>query len=110
VRPEYWPQDLRAELEMEFSDGYTPDGRLAFFHPDRWTFGQTLHASQIIGRAQAITGVDHVVAVKLKRWNAVTPGVADRIEVQPNEIIEVKNDPDHKELGFIVFNVEGGRA
>ena len=54
--PEIWLEDVRAVLEQEFSDGYTPDGRLGFFHPDAWTFGQTLHASQILGRLEQVQG------------------------------------------------------
>jgi hypothetical protein len=109
VAPDYWPEDVRFVLEQEFSDGYTSDGRAAFFHPDRWTFGQELRASQIIGRAQSVEGVDHVIGVKMKRWNEVTPGTADLIEVRPNEILQVRNDPDHMERGFIKFDLEGGR-
>lgn len=109
IHPDYWPQDIRYLLEQEFSGGYTQDGRLAFFHPDRWTFGQTLHTSAIIGRVQAIQGVDHVLSVKMKRWGAATPGTPDQIEVRANEIIQVQNDPDHIERGFITFDVQGGR-
>ena len=47
----YWPEDLRAALEEEFSDSWTRDGRPGFFNPDVWTFGQPLYASQLIGRA-----------------------------------------------------------
>jgi len=50
IRQDYWPEEIRYELEQEFSTGYTTDGRLSFFHPDLWTFGQGLEASQIIGR------------------------------------------------------------
>lgn len=109
IHADYWPEDIRFILEQEFSDGFTPDGRMAFFHPDRWTFGQELRTSQIVGSAQTIKGVDHVIEVTLKRWNEVTPGTPDLIEVQPNEIIQVKNDPDHMEEGFIFFDVKGGR-
>src|SRR5690606_4516069 len=74
AHPDYWAEDLRAVLEQEFSDGYTPDGRPGFFHPDLWTFGQELHASQITGRIQTVPGVDHVVSVTMKRWGEPTPG------------------------------------
>jgi len=109
VHPDYWPQDVRYLLEQEFSDGYTADGRMAFFHPDLWTFGQALHRSQLAGRIQGVKGVDHVLLITLKRWNAATVGTEDVLEVQSNEIILVKNDPDHKELGMISFDPKGGR-
>lgn len=109
VHHDYWPEDIKFILEQEFSEGYTPDGRMAFFHPDLWTFGQELRASQIIGRVQSVKGVDHVIAVTMKRWNKVTPGIENVIEVGINEIIQVRNNPDHMEEGFIFLDVKGGR-
>lgn len=110
VDPEVWLADLRAVLEQEFSDGYTPDGRLGFFHPDRWTFGQTLHASQVLGRVEEVPGIAFASSVLLARWDAPTPGVRDRVEVGSNEIVSVHNDPDHMERGSIVFDLAGGRG
>jgi predicted phage baseplate assembly protein len=109
LHPEYWVEDIRFILEQEFSDSYTPDGRTAFFHPDRWTFGQALRVSEIIGAVQGIRGVEHVIEVQLKRWNEVTSGTKDVIEVRANEIILVKNNPDRLEDGFIKFDIKGGR-
>ncbi len=107
--PDYWPEDLKSILEQEFSDGWTPDGRMGFFHPDLWTFGQKLKASQIIGRVLSVEGVEHVIQATMKRWN--DPGSAsDEIaSVHYNEIIQVLSDPDHMEKGFIDFDVQGGR-
>jgi len=109
VRPDYWVDDVRVLLEHEFSTGFTPDGRRGFFHPDSWTFGQPLHASQIEGRALLVQGVDFVKFVELKRWNEPTPGPADRIEVAANEIILAENNPDHMERGYITWDIQGGR-
>jgi hypothetical protein len=106
---DYWPEDLKSILEQEFSDGWTPDGRRGFFNPDLWTFGQQLKASQIAGRILSVEGVEHIIAVTMRRWNG--PGtVSDEItNVAFNEILQVANDPDHQELGFIDFVVQGGR-
>jgi hypothetical protein len=105
----YWSEDVRFLLEQEFSDGFTADGQMGFFHPDLWTFGQELHASQILGRIQAIEGVEHVISITLKRWNEPTPGTDKIANLRPNEIIQVRNDPDHMETGFIKFDLQGGR-
>jgi Baseplate J-like protein len=109
IDPEHWPEDVRFVLEQEFAEGYTPDGRLGFFHPDLWTFGQELHASQLLGRVQAVEGVEHVISVTMKRWDAPTPGTDAILAVRGNEIIRVRNDPDHMEEGFIQFDLQGGR-
>lgn len=124
AHPQYWPADLDAVLQQEFSDGYTPDGRLAFFHPDRWTFGQPLYASQLIGCVLAVPGVERVLSVSIRRFNALSgpslvtvtlaPGdvpqsLVDKLDVDSFEILQVANDPDHLEKGRIVFDIQGGR-
>jgi hypothetical protein len=122
--PDYWPDDLEALLEEEFSDGYTSDGRRGFFHPDDWTFGQPLYASQLIGRALAVTGVGRVITVSMRRLhpqggealatvnldpNDVPDNIVDKIDVQAFEIILVANDSSRLEFGRITFEIKGGR-
>jgi predicted phage baseplate assembly protein len=124
AHPRYWPEHLRLELEMEFSDGWTADGRRGFFHPDLWTFGQPLHASRIIGRALAVPGVDRVLSLSMRRWNPGPGGglttvvlapedlpdsVVERVDVGAFEIVRVENDPDRLERGRILFEILGGR-
>ena len=53
--------------------------------------------------------MDHVRQVTLKRWNAPTPGTDTIAELAANEIIRVRNDPDHMEEGFITWDLDGGR-
>jgi predicted phage baseplate assembly protein len=110
ISPEAWPEHVRGELLDELSDGFTADGRRGLFHPDAWTFGQSLHASQIIGRIQAVAGVAHVTRVELRRYREPTPGAGDAIEVAAHEIIQVRNDPDDMERGSIELQLVGGRA
>ena len=109
--PHVWPEDMRSLLEQEFSAGHTPDGRLGFFHPDAWTFGQAIHRSQIAGRIDAIPGVSHIQALLMTRFDAVTAGdpQAPKIEMDFDEIALVMNDPDHMERGRIEFVLNGGR-
>jgi predicted phage baseplate assembly protein len=124
AHPRYWPEHLRMVLEMEFSDGWTPDGRRGFFHPDVWTLGQPLYASQIIGRALAVPGVDRVLSLSMRRWNPGAGGglttivlapedlpdsLTERLDMGAFEIIRVENDPDRLERGRILFEILGGR-
>ncbi len=109
AKPDVWIEDIRFVLEQEFSVGWTPDGRMGFFHPDLWTFGQSLHASQIMGRAFTVQGVEHIISVSIKRWNSPFPPVESLTQVDFNEIIQVQNDSDHMELGTITFAIKGGR-
>ena len=107
--PEYWPLDIENVLIEEFSTNYTHDGRRGFFHPDEWTFGQALYASEIFGRIRAIEGVEHVISLTMRRWDGPGPETSTLLEMRANEIVLVENDPDHMELGSIAFHVRGGR-
>ncbi len=124
ARPAYWVEDLRAELEAEFSDAWTGDGRRGFFHPDAWTFGQSLHASQVLGRALAVQGIDRALSLSMRRFDhaggaglvtiEIDPGALPLAQVAtlpigPFEILVVANDPDRLERGRIVFEFRGGR-
>jgi hypothetical protein len=116
LSPDVWPEDIRFVLEQEFSDSYTPDGRRGFFHPDEWRFGQRLRKSELTGRLLAVPGVEHPLLIEWRRFNAPTPGMYDAASGGPDEIfvgfdeiIQVRNDPDHLELGYIRFTLGGGR-
>lgn len=122
--PRFWPEDLEEELAEAFSEGYTSSGDTGFFHPDNWTFGQSLHASQIVARALAVEGVDRVLEVGMRLWDqAGGPSLgtlvlepdelglpeALQIDVAANQIVRVANDPDALESGRMTIVVEGGR-
>jgi len=111
LAPDAWPEDLRHVIEQELSAGYTPDGRPGLFHPDSWTFGQALDRSQIAGRLHMISGIEHILGIRMRRRDAPTPGRANpkRLETAFDEIVLVENDPDHMERGIINLDVQGGR-
>lgn len=124
AHPEYWPADLDAELQQEFSDAYAATGHPGFFHPDSWTFGQPLYASQLIGRALSVTGVERVLFVSIRRLHSlggpslveialapedVPQPVIEKLDVDGFEIIQVANDPSALESGRIRFEIKGGR-
>lgn len=122
--PLFWPEDLRFDLEEAFAEGYTTSGEMGFFHPDNWSFGQSLYASQIIERALAVEGVDRVIEVGMRLWDRaggpttetlildpedLPPPDALQIDVGSNQIIRVANDPNALEFGRMMIVVKGGR-
>ncbi len=124
AKPRFWPEDLRLDLEEAFSEGYTATGERGCFHPDNFSFGQSIYASQLIARALAVEGVDRVIEVGMRFWDRaggpttetlvvdpedLPPPNALQIDVGPNQIIRVANDPNALELGRIVIVVKGGR-
>lgn len=111
ARPDQWVEDLRFVLAQEFSHGHTADGRPGFFHPDAWTFGQDLHRSAVEGRVHRVPGVEHLVSVVMKRFDAPTPGVpaTEALQMGFDEVVLCANDPDHLERGLVRIEVKGGR-
>lgn len=122
--PRFWPEDLHAELQDAFSEGYTQQGEKGLFHPDNWSFGQSLYASQIVARALAVEGVDRVLEVGMRPWDraggaSLETLVLDadelpapealQIDVAANQIVRVANDPDALEFGRMTITVQGGR-
>jgi len=124
AHPDFWPEHLAFELAAEFSEGYNALGQPGFFHPDLWTFGQTIHASQLIGRALSVPGIERVLLLSMRRWHSVSGPSTDVVVMSPDElpinevqiiavepwqIIRVASDPNHLERGRIKFDIQGGR-
>lgn len=106
-----WEHELRQVIEDELSAGHTAEGRRGLFHPDEWTFGQALHASQVLGRVQAVPGVRHVLELSMRRYHDTPSGAArsEQLELRSEEILLVENDPNHMERGFTELELVGGR-
>lgn len=130
-RPRYVPLDIalticvaeghlrdrvERDLRDELGSGHLAGGRLAFFHPDNFTFAQPVYLSRLIARASAVPGV---------AWVDVTPGTHDnrfrrrgrpagdeidegRIPIRSLEIARCDSDPNAPENGQIQFFMEGG--
>lgn len=109
ISSDTWIDDVAPVIEQAFSAGFTADGQMAFFNPDRWTFGQALHASQIEGVLAAIPGVEHVVSISMARWWNQTIASSTVMTMGPSEIVLVANDPNRLEDGTITFTYQGGR-
>ena len=60
VKPDYFRSDVKPRLLDIFSNRVLPDGRRGLFHPDNFTFGQTVYLSPLIAAAQAVAGVASV--------------------------------------------------
>ncbi len=104
-------EQVRGELDRLFSDHVLPDGSLAFFHPDRLTFGEGVFVSQIVSAASQVPGVVHVEVLELYRRGEAP---ADEIEngvlpLGPLEIVRFENNRQHKEFGVLDLVLKGGR-
>jgi hypothetical protein len=132
--PRYVPLDLelfvcvtgdrfRADVERalleELSSRRLAHGRLSFFHPDRFGFGQPLYLSALYAATAAVPGVDSVVARRFSGYYDADPRPsrpltkanvgAGVIAVGDLEVLELANDPSLPERGVLKIATGGGR-
>lgn len=113
VEPGYLPGDVVARLREVFSASRRPDGGHGFFHPDRFTFGQSLPASDVVAAAMAVDGVAWVELRRFARAAASRAEAAQslrtaEIVMAPRELLRCDSDANRPEAGHIEFAL-GGR-
>jgi uncharacterized phage protein gp47/JayE len=117
VESGYFRSQVKRALLDTFSRFDFADGRQGFFHPDRFTFGQSLYLSQMVAAAMQVPGVRWVdtedILPKLncfKRWGQLPNGerLAGVIRCDRLEILRLDNDPNASENGKLKFFMEGG--
>ncbi|MDD5411327.1 MAG: putative baseplate assembly protein [Methylobacter sp.] len=112
IKPDYFRADVRTALMRVFSRGWLLDGSPALFHPDNFTFGQSVYLSALYEAAQAIQGVASVVINTFERLHAppdpkpLDDGV---ITMGRLEIARLDNDPNFPERGVFKLSVGGGK-
>jgi len=107
-----FPGPVRQELTNVFSSGLKPNGTKGFFHPDNFTFGQTLYLSSVVSRAMQVPGVKRIDVEEFRRFDSPPKKkiYPDHIPVGPLEILRLDNRADAPGNGLIKFNIvdEGG--
>jgi Baseplate J-like protein len=111
VEPDYFREDVKGELLDLFSRRALGDGRVGMFHPDNFTFGQTVYLSPLIAAAQAVQGVMSVQVDKFQRQGrpdnkALAVG---KLELGRLEIARCDNDPNFAERGVFHLLLGGGK-
>lgn len=111
VQPDYFREDVKGVLIDLFSNRVLPDGRRGLFHPDNFTFGQTVYLSPLIAAAQAVAGVTSVQVVTFQRQGAADPKplAAGKLDLGRLEIARCDNDPDFTERGVFRLTAGGGK-
>jgi hypothetical protein len=110
VEPGYLRAHVKQAMLEAFGNRRLADGSLGFFHPDNWTFGQSVYLSRIYERAAGVDGV-HAVSVEVfKRWaRAARTELADGfLPIDAREIARLDNDPSLPENGLLEIELEGG--
>ncbi|WP_338846070.1 hypothetical protein V8J88_20265 [Massilia sp. W12] len=112
VQEGYRQADLRPPLQAVFGRAVLADGSLGLFHPDRLSFGQAIHVSQLTALAMAQPGVACATVTKLQRLYCAPNQELARgvLQLGPDEIAQVAQDPDFPEHGQLRLILCGGRA
>jgi hypothetical protein len=111
VEPGYLRSEVQTVLLDVFSNRVRPDGSLGLFHPDRFTFGQTVYLSPFYAAAMGVEGVASVLVTAFGRQGNPDPRALrdGRLELGRTEIARLDNDPSFPEHGVLRLQMEGGR-
>lgn len=105
VKPSFRFGDVKKSLLGVLSNGYRSNGTMGVFHPDNFTFGQSVFLSQIYAAAQSVAGVSSVVVTQLRRQGDTNSQGLDigEFKVGRREIVRCDNDPSFPERGRITI-------
>lgn len=109
VKHGYFFSDVKNALLEKFSNRVLPDNTRGLFHPDNFTFGQSVYVSSIVAAVQSVAGVDSIIIKKFQRQrinsnDAITKG---KLDVGRLEIVRLNNDPNFPERGS--FTIAQGK-
>ncbi|GEL97429.1 putative baseplate assembly protein [Cellulomonas terrae] len=113
VRPEHDAADVEAGLRDVLGSGTRRDGQRAFFHPDRFTFGDPLRLSDVVGAAMTVDGVAWVEVTRFARADAgaaqaAATLAAGELLMSPRELLQCDSDPNDPEAGRVDIRLGGG--
>lgn len=111
IKQEYFRSAVKEALLQLFSNRTLPDGRLGVFHPDNFTFGQSVHISPFIAAAQSVSGVASVKITAFQRQgNPSDEALNDgELKLDRLEIARLDNDPNFPDMGVFRLRMEGGK-
>ena len=81
------------------------------FHPDNFTFGQSVWLSQLYAAAEAVDGVDSVEITQFERKGRPSPlGLqTGALTFARLEIPQLENLPNFQERGVFHLTMQGGK-
>ncbi len=111
VCPDHFRADVAEDVALVLSNRVLADRTLGFFHPDQFTFGQTLYVSRLYAAVTSVEGVCSATVTKLQRQGAEPDGELERGSITPGrrEILRLDNDPNFPENGSLLPIMRGGK-
>jgi hypothetical protein len=107
----YFRSDVRAGLLDVLSDRVRQDGTRGLFHPDNFSFGQTVYLSPLYAAARTVAGVVSVQVLRFTRQgdDDPTPLADGYMRLDRLEIARLDNDPNFPEHGVLRLELHGGK-
>lgn len=111
VDSEHFRSDVQRGLLDVLSNRVLPDGTRGLFHPDNFSFGQTVYLSPIYSAARTVPGVESVQVVQFSRQGQKDPKPREDgfMLMGQLEIARLDNDPDFPEHGVLGLELHGGK-
>jgi predicted phage baseplate assembly protein len=111
VKPDYFRSDVVTDLRQRLSNGTTSDGQRGFFHPDNFTFGQSVYLSQLYAVAESVAGVAFADITTFQRQGTPSRQALDdgKLTVGRLEFARLDNEPNFPEHGVLRLKPEGGK-
>ena len=110
--PGHFRTDVANAVRRALSAQVLPDGRLGFFHPENFTFGEPLYLSRLYAAVERVEGVDSAVVRRFQRYGQTAAGELEKgvLPVAPWEIVRLDNDPSFVEHGVLTVTGKGGKG
>lgn len=118
VAPGHFQSHVKEALHKRFGTGLRRDGRRGFFHPDHFTFGQSVYLSRVVAAAMEVPGVAWVDTqpghtTSQHRFHRLHEVPLDELQqgviaMGRLEIARCDLDPNQPDNGRIQFYMRGG--
>jgi len=111
VSRDYFRSDVEQALLEIFNSGVRADGGLGLFHPDNFSFGQTIYLSPYYAIARQVHGVSSVQITRFTRQgdDDQKPLSDGFMSLGKLEIARLDNNPNFPEHGVLKLNMLGGK-
>ena len=109
AKPGYFYSDVKAALLQVFSNRVLADGKQGVFHPDNFSFGQTVYLSKLYAVAQAVEGVDSMQITRFQRQGIESNKAlkSGKLAIGRLEIARLYNDPNLPKNGVFMIREVG---
>jgi hypothetical protein len=114
--PGFQPFDVQARLQRALSNAELSDGSKGFFHPDKFSFGDSLHISRLYAAIMTVPGVESAEITRLARLHVARPDPETATNLRQgylaigvDQIIRLDNDRNFPENGVLTLRSKGIR-